>query len=45
MDRSTAGKMLGSINKKSWSGQEKKVFINCPYEIFAGQLDAFQGTF
>ena len=28
-----------------WSGQEKKnVFVNCPYEIFAGQLDAFQGT-
>ena len=45
--------MLGSITKKSGKSfllqsfglaRKKNVFVNCPYEIFAGQLDAFQGT-
>ena len=46
--------MLGSITKKSGKSfllrpfglarKKKSVFVNCPYEIFAGQLDAFQGT-
>ena len=43
--------MSGNITKESgkrfrattfWSDQET-VFLNCPYEVFAGQRDAFQG--
>lgn len=45
--------MLGNITKKSGKsfllrpfclGRKKKVFVNFPYEIFAWQLDVFQGA-